>query len=258
MCHPRPLEHDENFSFELAGDRGAALVTRHSTYKEDSQLVTAFKKYTIRHYKSWVKFARDKQYGESLRPVLVSGFDVTKDFAMATYSNEGASVRSNRTLSIPMFGSSSASYWGTWRTKRTPHTNYGPQQCRPPSRTDLVSLQSGDTENLPGEFNQCVFIRYYTMRFKLFPRVIRAGAGPHDLGSGERREDTIPELAMHSGSAGGDDEVFGRQWGPTAGENSPELDIVVHNTHEVWFLPCPFVSALICTFRMKNMTTGML
>jgi len=32
----------------------------------------------------------------------------------------------------------------------------------------------------------------------MFPRVIRAGAGSHDLGSGDNRGDTFPELTVES------------------------------------------------------------
>ncbi|KAF9789496.1 hypothetical protein BJ322DRAFT_538591 [Thelephora terrestris] len=221
------LEPGENFSFELVGDRGAALTTRHPTYNEDSQLDTAFKKYTIRHYKSWVKFARDKEYGENLRPVLVSGFDMTKDFAIMAYSCDRTSVQSDKTSSTPMFGSAPASPSWMWRTACSRNFKHGPQQLRPPS-----SSQPSAAGNPANEFNQCVFIRYYTMRFELglFPRVIRAGAGPHDLGSGENRGETFPELHVQSDAGPmGFDEGHGEQWDPTTNEADSELDMVIRN-----------------------------
>ena len=45
----------------------------------------AFEEYTARHYKSWVEFARKKRLGKNIEPVLVSGFDVTRDFLMLAY-----------------------------------------------------------------------------------------------------------------------------------------------------------------------------
>jgi hypothetical protein len=57
---PRPLEPGASFSFELTGNRGAALVTKYSTYREDSLLESVFERYTKRHYASWVAFARHK------------------------------------------------------------------------------------------------------------------------------------------------------------------------------------------------------
>ena len=82
---PRSLEPGLNFSVEHTGESGAALTTRHSTYNEDAQLDLRFRRYTKLHYESWVEFPREQEYGENLRPILVSGFDMTKDFAMMAY-----------------------------------------------------------------------------------------------------------------------------------------------------------------------------
>ena len=162
---PRPVEPGAKFSFELTGNHGAALVTKYPTYKEDFQLEIAFEKYTKRHYESWVTFARDKLYGEDVRPVLVSGFNMTRDFAMVAYSYKDTSVESDLTMTVPMFASASTSIWGTWRTRYSPHTNYGPQECIPPEQAiDIPPLQLAEVETIPSTFNQCVFIRYYTMR----------------------------------------------------------------------------------------------
>ena len=129
----RSLERGVDFSFELTGDRGAALTTRHLTYNEDSQSDSVFKIYTKRHYKSWVKFASDKGYGEDLRPVLVSGFDMTKDFAMI--ASNLCSIR--RDFFYSDVQSPSASAWGTWRTACRPHVNMDHSNVGPPSSTTL-------------------------------------------------------------------------------------------------------------------------
>ena len=73
----------------------------------------AFEEYTKLHYESWVAFARQKKYGNDVRPILVSGFDMTKDFAMAAYSNVSTSLKSDLTIGVPMFGSASGALWGT-------------------------------------------------------------------------------------------------------------------------------------------------
>ncbi|KAF9644731.1 hypothetical protein BDM02DRAFT_3174168 [Thelephora ganbajun] len=204
---PLSSEHGTNFTFELTEDRGAALVTRYPTYREDCLLEAAFETYTKRYYESWVTFARQKQYGNDVQPVLVSGVDMTRDFAMVAYSNEGASLGSDSTTTVPMFASASAPFRGTWRTKCSPRTNHGPQQRTPPSReqTILRSRLRG-TGSATNEFNQCVFVRYYTMcsrkRWAIFSKTVlmRAGAGPHDLGSGDNRGDAYPELTVQHGS----------------------------------------------------------
>ena len=106
----RRLEQGMDFSFELTGDRGAALVTRHPTYCEDSLLDSAFEAYTVCHYESWVAFARDKQYGDNVHPVLVSGVDMTRDFAMVVYSNRSTSYERKQAIAVPMFASASGSF----------------------------------------------------------------------------------------------------------------------------------------------------
>jgi len=246
----RALEPGAHFSFELTGTRGAALVTKHPTYREDSLLAAAFEEYTKRHYDSWVTFARNKKYGNNVQPVLVYGFDMTRDFAMVAYSNESASLESDLSIAVPMLASASASLWGTWRTRCSPHTNYGPQQCSPPSLQSAIDSPSPhptDARSVPNEFNQCVFIRYYTMRSRkwMFPKVIRAGAGPHDLGPGDNEGDAFPKLAVQpDAEPTTGDEDLGEQWGLIADATDSESDVVVRNTPYVWFLSCQFVYAL--------------
>ncbi|KAF9780741.1 hypothetical protein BJ322DRAFT_1163397 [Thelephora terrestris] len=230
-----PLEAGVNFSYELTEDHGAALVTRHLTYRMDA--LVEFESYTKRHYESWVAFARDRRrYGRDVQPVLVSGFDMTKDFAMVAYSDDTTSSGANCIISVPNLGSASASTYCTWETKCSPHRNCGPQPGRNPlprSRAiESSSSQPAEAEDIPDEFNQCVFIRYYTMQSrKIFGmKVIRAGAGPHDLGSGDHEGDTFPELTVQPNdelSTSG--EGFEEQWDPHAGDNNPEPDVVVHN-----------------------------
>lgn len=236
----RPLEPGASFSFELTGEHGAALVTKHQTYKQDALKRAAFEQYTKKHYESWVAFSHEKQYGNDVKPVLVSGIDMTKDFAMAAYSNEGASVAADLTISVPMLASTSASIWGTWRTSGLAHTNYGPQQCAPPSFAQASdrSLQPSTAGPISDDYNQCVFVRYYTMRTRLglFPRVMKGGAGPHDLGPGQNHDSTFPELAARPDRARelehdiiGDHETRDS----ASGEDDSEPNVVVHNLPDV-------------------------
>ena len=102
------------YTFELTRDYGAALVTRHQTYPKDldPRLASVFETYIKRHYKSWVAFARDKHPGETIRPILVSGVDVTKDFAMTSYSKEYTYPNINSSTVTPMFTSNAGSFTG--------------------------------------------------------------------------------------------------------------------------------------------------
>jgi hypothetical protein len=47
---------------------------------------------------------------------------------------------------------------------------------------------------IPDDYNQCVFIRYYTIRRRVFiPTVLKAGAGPHQLPKGGPGNDNASE-----------------------------------------------------------------
>ncbi|KAF9644223.1 hypothetical protein BDM02DRAFT_1055091 [Thelephora ganbajun] len=247
---PLSLEHNINFLFDLTGDRGAALVTRYSTYRKDCLLETAFETYTKCHYESWVAFARDKLYGNDIELVLVSGVDMTRDFAMVAYSNEGT-LGPNPATTFPMFASASASFRGTWRARCLPHTNHGPQQRSPPPSEHTIYSRPSQLGNAGGstnEFNQCVFIRYYTMRSRkrwaMFfqTELMRASAGPHDLGSGDNGGDAYPELTVQYGAeptASGDEDLGG-EWGPIDDGTDSDPDIVIQNApyeeeHDSWY-----------------------
>ena len=243
---PRPLEPGAIVSYELTGNRGAALLTRYPTYCEDSLERSGFEKYTKRHYKSWVKFARDKQYGDNIHPILVSGFDMTRDFDMVAYSQESTSLEAGLTIAVPTLVAASPSLWGTRQTRCSPHTNRGPRTYNPLTR-DLAPgfLSSGGAEisGIPDGFNQCVFIRYCTMRSRMpigmFSEVIWAGAMPlRDLGSGKNRGVTFSGLAVQVNDEliTYDEEDPGAQLTPVMDNAGAETDVVARNTPFVWHL----------------------
>ena len=160
-----------------------------------------FEEYTKKHYDSWVKFS--SKHGSDVKPIIIAGVDMTRDFAMIAYANNNAQLSSEFTISVPLAASASASVWGTWRTDGLVHTNCGPQVCTPPPSPDTsVLLPAGPAhaDTIQTEYNQCVFVRYYTVRKRalIFPKVIKGAAGPHDLGPGNNRGETFPELVVQS------------------------------------------------------------
>ena len=162
-AYSRMLEPGFSISFQLTEKQGAALVTKYPTYKEDIQREQIFEEYTKRHYDSWVAFAREAGHASDISPVLVTGFDMTRDFAMMSYLNSGVHLASEFTASVPGVASASASAWGTWRTEGLVHTNCGPQLCCPPSsiqNVDLIASGNNHAEVVSDEYNQCVFVRY--------------------------------------------------------------------------------------------------
>lgn len=199
-CHPRFLEPGTRFAFQLTGEQGAVLITKYPTYRKDIRLGPAFEEYTKRHYDSWVTFARDTRRGNNIKPVLVTGIDTTRDFAMMVYSNNSTRLSSEFTASVPLVGSASAPAWGTWINQSLVHTNCGPQLSSSPSLETLDSFphDSNQACAVPEGYDQCVFIRYYAMRQRgvVFPKIGEAGAGSRDHDPGNNRDETLPEL-MH-------------------------------------------------------------
>ena len=228
------LEPGSSILLQLAGNQGAALLTKYPTYREDAQRERTFEGYTKEHYDSWVAFARERGHPNDVKPVLVTGVDMTRDFAMLTYSNDDGYLRAQFTASdLGVF-----SPWGTWDTPGVIE-NCGPQLCRPPSDPTHMGTVSD-------KYDQCVFVRYYTMRRRLgIPRVIRAAAGPHDLGPRGRDDaespfgvecnsDTSSDIASSLFDDGRDDDMS------SITSTDSESDAVVHNTTPVIFSP-PFL-----------------
>ncbi|KAF9781373.1 hypothetical protein BJ322DRAFT_272750 [Thelephora terrestris] len=122
------LEPGISFSFELSEKKGAALVTKYRTYREDIELESGFEEYTKRHYDSWVAFARTTRHGNDIKPVLVTGVEMTRDFAMIAYSNNGTQLSSQFTASVPHVASASVSAMGQMANSRV-----GSHQLRAPA-----------------------------------------------------------------------------------------------------------------------------
>ena len=242
--HFRMLEPGTGVSFQLTGGQGAALLTKHSTYSEDVQRGGKFEVYAKTHYDSWVAFARECGHPTDVKPVLVTGVDLTRDFAMMSYSNDGDDLTAEFT--IPTSGVPSP--WGIWRKPGAVYTNCGPQLRRPPSVIQIVDLEpfgNSDTETVSGVYRQCVFIRYYTVRKRLgIPRVIKAAAGPHDLGPGNP-DDQGPPLEARCNSDSGSDTMLtpfddGGDDDRSSVTSADSEDTVIHNTtavHSLSFLP---------------------
>ena len=227
--YPSLLEPRSSISFQLTGHEGAALLTKHPIYTEDIQRERTFEEYTKKHYESWVTFARECGHPNDIKPVLVSGVDMTRDFAMVTYSKNDDDLKAEFRISAPGI----TTPWGAWRTPGVVHTNCGPQPRRPPL----------DPETDTDEYNQCLFVRYYTIRKRLgIPRVMKAAAGPHDLGQGSPGSSRGSPVEARSGSDSGSDVLsspFGDGWisGDSITSVDSDADVVVHNTTSVRSLP---------------------
>jgi len=89
------------------------------------------------------------------------------------------------------------------------------------------------------------------MRKRLgIPKVIKAGAGPHDLGPGGREDSGSPKVEARSPSDSGSDfmpssnENYGSNGGSPVTSIESEPDIVIHNTTAVRSSPSLSTSIL--------------
>ena len=238
----RSVEAGVSFSYTLAGTCGAALVTMCQAHREHTPKRGTFMRYAKQHYDSWITLVSEEGYGDDVEPILVYAVDRTKDFAMAAYWNESSSFEGSITTSVPMFGSASASAWGTWSCPGQISARYGPQQYAPPSAAQRIgsSSQTTTTEGIDDDFNQCVFIRYFIRRPRagLFPMVMKGAAGPHDLGSGQAHDSTFPELTAQSGPNIEYDEPSDCEAQSLApGDDCSEQDTIVDNMPNVRYSP---------------------
>ena len=256
-----------SISFQLEEDQGAVLMTRYPTYREDVQLRGKFKKYTKDHYDSWVAFARKNGHSKDVKPVLVTRVDVTGDFSMMTCPNNGC----QRIFTFTTSGAREDPIWGTWDSKVPIYTNDGPH---PPTQTVgptpppiqavnpmLSPTQTADPtfptsichmDTAPDGYDQCVFVRYYTMHKRLgFPKFLKAATGPHDLGSGGYNDEGSPleEESSFDSDSGIVPGLFDDERGGGSSETSvdSEPDTVIHNTTPV--CPSPNLCAYFRSFR---------
>lgn len=131
---------------------------------------------------------------------------------MVTYSNNSVRMECEFSAAVSAVASTSLSLWGRWRTEGLVHTNCGP---RSPVIETTSSSDSGDHATTistnTSEYNQCVFIRYYTMRRRgPILKIIKAGAGPHELGdydSGNDPSDSACSQGLSSGDSDASDVV---------------------------------------------------
>ena len=91
----------------------------------------------------------------------------------------------------------------------------------------------------------------------MFPIVIRAAAGPHDLGPGGHNNEELPKVEAQSDSDS-DSDTVSSLWDEDGDDDrssvtsiNSESDIVIRNTTSVR-LRCNFLPILITLYRMKG------
>ncbi|KAF8528479.1 hypothetical protein BU17DRAFT_38248 [Hysterangium stoloniferum] len=193
--------------FESSASKGAILVTNQKTFRADAIRLRGFARYAVKHVDSWLSFAIQDDRDVKLEDmILVTGYDMTSEYAMAAFHDTESTVALEFQAGLTA-SSASASVWGLWRSSNSVHHNCGPQARIPPSQmTHAQSLVIGEPlegpqsrdlfDNFPPNgYNQCVFIRGFRVKKRIgIPRVLKAAAGPHDLGSGDPPDEISPHI----------------------------------------------------------------
>ena len=235
------MEPGARVAFALTHKQGAALITKHPTHREDIEREHTFENYIKQHYDSWVDFGREHGHGETLRPVLVTGVDLTREFATVAYSDNHTRMECEFSVGIPAAASGSVSMWGSWSTPGLVHTNCGPHPSR--TRVNRSSAEGPTLESeIPDEYDQCVFIRYYTIRRRIFiPTVLKAGARPHQLPEGSPGNDDPSEEILLDSS---EDDSMEFDY-PETGSPTDASGGVIHNVPLVCPEHYPYLPLLI-------------
>ena len=190
---PRSDDAGDTFTFELSGAEGAALVARYPTKQVDLPMDSRSlsEKYLLDNFGVWPLFTKGGP--RKIKPVIVSGFDLTGNLVMMSYASK--ELKPLAPVTSPIF-SSDPDFQGKWSFESAPHC-----QEHPSTSPD-----------------QCVFVRYTTVRKRSQVLTLLGGAGS-DSG----------------GSESGDSEV---------------------ETDDVRFSLRFRISALRVFLRMKNTTNG--
>jgi hypothetical protein len=171
------------------------LLTAHHTCNEFAAQELRYDDLIKRHGESWHKFARDEGYNVKMQDIiLITGRSLTKNWAMFAYDSRPEGEASFRVEVDSISSSVSAGVWGRWFSEQSIHTNRGPigsmalelgrrlESNFPSSATAGILSATGSAANPESlmEYNQCVFIKGIRVQARSrFPRVLKAGAGPH-------------------------------------------------------------------------------
>ena len=157
-----------------------------------------FKEHMLKYYRQWYTFAStDCQRDIELCDlILVTGFHLTRQWAMATYFRENRQISAALAAEAAPVAVANFSLSAGWSTTQPTsiHTRQGPPQV-----LDLQARQDNNetqNDNRTLANNQCVFLRGFYLKERLIwgPRVMKAGAGYHDPGKYGPEEEGVEGL----------------------------------------------------------------
>lgn len=182
---PIPLQAGAQFTFKLSKKSGGLLLFHKPAMRYEMEDTGPLEIYVRRNYKSWMTWVREElQWSVDLSDLhIVTGVIRTSEWRTATWSTSDTSFSATASLSMPGVADGSLSLGRHWMSpNQSIMTNQGPAPHKSHLTTD----------------NQTIFISALRMKSRgpLFPPKLYAAADPHDLGSGERDTDTMPEVVL--------------------------------------------------------------
>lgn len=169
-----------SLSFQLSQDQGAAFLTRHNTLCLDSSQDGTLRKYIKDHYSAWGEYARYRGF-EEVDLILISGIDLSRDYAMLAYATGDYRFSAQVTADIPAVASAWADVWATSTNVGPTHFNWGPDEPTVEQPTSPLSQPPEATTQPSG--SHITFVRGWRMkrRIILIPTKLKAEAEPSDM-----------------------------------------------------------------------------
>ena len=179
------------------------LITGHHMRGKQACQELRFEEYIWKHHESWLEFAR--RHGHKVRLpdlMLVYGCHMTVDFAMFTFSDVVGEAQMGLEAGFPGIASVAVAISQNAAQRVSPAVNCGPWEQSSSSSAGVSVVEGAPAmENPSDNFKQCVILKRYRIERRrwLGPKVIKASARPHDLGSGNRFDGDETEVRVEGG-----------------------------------------------------------
>ncbi|KII89724.1 hypothetical protein PLICRDRAFT_697586, partial [Plicaturopsis crispa FD-325 SS-3] len=158
------IDMGSSLGFESSQSRCAILLTERPIFRKVAGKGGNCERYIRKHYPSWQRFASDRGYGD-IDLLLVTGTEMTRDFAALVHASSSQRLQARFNPVSSIGGSAHVAVWGQWSHYGSAHTICGP--------TNVVQQ---------GHYDQCVFLKAWRRRSRIFPRfTMKAAAEPEDL-----------------------------------------------------------------------------
>jgi len=160
-------------------EKGAALILPYEAQREDILHKWAFEKHMLANYRKWNQFAEAEcQLRKGTCLILVTGCDLTRQWATATYCNNNREINTTLGAQVVSLAEAHFSLSAGWRRNQAMNTRQGPPQD---SYQQPHEYQE-EMRNL-SKTTKYVFLHGFYIKNQLWGlKVLKAGAGYHNPG----------------------------------------------------------------------------